>query len=256
MADWLAEPEGGPRFTGPAKEAMNEKQAQILADITRTRTTGARGPFGPWLCNPEICEPAQQLGRVCRYGTSLSLRESELVILMTAVRHRSRTEWVIHKEEAIKAGLPTSVIDALEAGRAPELSSPREIAIHAFTRSLLDSSDVDDATYASAREELGETAMVEITSISGCKRGHVHTCMRVLHAFVPSRPSTVALPPISKMSVPPLTTPRHPRRRLYLRCAHAERLPHPAEVGRRSQASVVCRSASCRVAVEGSGVSV
>ena len=71
-----------PRYTGPPEDSMTEEQKQIRQVILETRPrTGLSGPFGPWLAVPDIANPAQLLGRACRYGTSLSFRESELVIL-------------------------------------------------------------------------------------------------------------------------------------------------------------------------------
>ena len=59
--------------TGPLVDTMAPEQKALYDEIARTRTTGIRGPFGPWLANIAIAGPAQELGRVCRYETSLSL---------------------------------------------------------------------------------------------------------------------------------------------------------------------------------------
>jgi 4-carboxymuconolactone decarboxylase len=154
---------------------MTAEQKAIHDEIASTRTTGIRGPFGPWLANPKLAQPAQTLGRVCRYETTLDLRESELAILMTAQRHDCPTEWAIHVHEARRAGLEEPIIAALEAGRSPceagaiprDGSDERIAAIHDFAEELLAKTRVGEERYEAARSALGERGVVELTSIIG-----------------------------------------------------------------------------------------
>jgi len=160
---------------------MNNRQKEIRDYILSSRpTTGLSGPFGPWLAIPEIAEPASQLGKACRYDTSLSFRESELVILLTGAKMRSPTEFAIHTGEALKAGIARDVIDAIprdddfsvEAVKEmllPKLNDDREAAIVAFAAELLDTSTVSDETYekTKAAAENMDSVLVEITSIVG-----------------------------------------------------------------------------------------
>lgn len=177
-----------PRYTGPPEEIMTNEQRQIRQLILETRPrTGLSGPFGPWLAVPEIANPAQLLGRACRYGTSLSFRESELVILLTGAKTRSHAEFDIHVGEAIKAGISMEVINAIPRDDAfsyaavmervvPLLKTEdgasinaREWAIAQFTAELLDTYTVSDWTYSITKQALGnqDSVLVEITSIVG-----------------------------------------------------------------------------------------
>jgi 4-carboxymuconolactone decarboxylase len=152
---------------------MTPRQQEIHDEIARTRNTGIKGPFGPWLANPELAQPAQTLGRVCRYETTLDLRESELAVLMTAMRHDAATEWAIHVHEARKAGLAEPIIKALEQ-KMPATglfktdgTDDRLVAIYGFTEELLRRSTVGDASYDRATAALGDRGVVELTSIVG-----------------------------------------------------------------------------------------
>lgn len=170
-----------PRYTGPALDEMNPKQKEIHDFILRSRPrTGLSGPFGPWLAVPEIAEPASQLGKACRYDTSLSFRESELVILLTGARTRSATEFAIHTGEALKAGIASEVIEsiprdddfslgAVEKGLMPLLDNDREKAIVAFATELLETSTVSEETYQKTKTAVDDkdSVLVEITSIVG-----------------------------------------------------------------------------------------
>ena len=170
-----------PRYNGPKLEDMTEKQKEIRDMIIKSRPrTGLSGPFGPWLAIPEIAEPASTLGKACRYDTSLSFRESELVILLTGAKMKSNTEFEIHTGEALKAGLTMDIINAIprdddfsisavQSQLVPLLDNDREKNIVKFTTELLDTCTVSDETYATTKSALDnkDSVLVEITSITG-----------------------------------------------------------------------------------------
>lgn len=106
-----------PRYTGPPPNEMTSQQLSIRQSILSSRPhTGLSGPFGPWLANPAIASPSQELGRVVRYETSLSRRESELVILLTGAKFQSETEFDLHVGEARRVGLGWEVIRSIPRG--------------------------------------------------------------------------------------------------------------------------------------------
>lgn len=169
------------RYAGPKEEDMTEEQKQIRDAIVKSRPrTGLSGPFGPWLAVPEIAQPAQALGRACRYGTSLSFRESELVILLTGAKARSQSEFDIHVGEALKAGISMEIIlaiprdedfskEAVKEKLLPLLDNDREKAIATFTSELLDTYTVSEETYNTTKTAVDgkDSVLVEITSIAG-----------------------------------------------------------------------------------------
>ena len=169
------------RYAGPSEEECTPEQKKIRDAIIASRPrTGLSGPFGPWLAVPGIAQPAQALGKACRYDTSLEFKESELVILLTGAKTRSHAEFDIHVGEALKAGIPMETIMAiprdedvsLEAVKEkvlPLLDNDREKAIALFTAELVDTYSVSDETYASTKATMGgkDSVLVEITSIAG-----------------------------------------------------------------------------------------
>jgi len=186
------------RYNGPDPEHLDENQQEIYDYILRSRPrTGLSGPFGPWLAVPEIAKPASELGKACRYDTSLSFRESELVILLTGAKARSPTEFRIHTGEALKAGIPREVIDGIprdddfsvESVRKkllPILENDREKAIVAFAAELLDTSSVSDETYESTKAVLehNDSVLVEVTSIVGY---YVYVCYTLNVFRIPAK---------------------------------------------------------------------
>jgi len=169
------------RYPGPSEEEMTDEQKKIRDAIVATRKrTGLSGPFGPWLAVPAIAEPAQALGRACRYGTSLSFKESELVILLTGAKTKSHAEFDIHVGEALRAGWSLDFIQAIprddefslqkvKSVLVPMLEDEREKAIALFTAELVDSYTVSDETYETTKKVMGgkDSVLVEIVSISG-----------------------------------------------------------------------------------------
>lgn len=189
------------RYNGPSRDSMTPEQSKIHDEICKTRPrTGISGPFGPWIAIPNIGQPSQLLGKACRYDTSFSFRESELVILLTGARHCSHTEFDLHQGEAIRAGLPLDIIQSIPRDKdfslqavkdslIPKLKNPpqidkenntsdtttiqpnpeREVALALFTSELLDSSTVCEDTYNETKVALGgkDEVLVEITAIVG-----------------------------------------------------------------------------------------
>jgi 4-carboxymuconolactone decarboxylase len=188
-----------PRFTGPTLVDMTEEQREIRDTILANRPgTGLTGPFGPWLSVPEIARTSEQLGRAVRYGTSLSRRESELVVLLTGSKFCCGTEIDVHVGEGLKAGLTMNIISAIpkfgafSKAAVEELLVPllleneREKAIARYTAELLDNYTVCDETYNSTKAALGDkdSVLVEITSIIGYYAYGAYT----LNAFrIPSK---------------------------------------------------------------------
>ena len=196
-----------PRYTGPSPENMTPEQTALRKSILESRPrTGLSGPFGPWLAVPSIAGPSQQLGRTVRYETSLSMRESELVILLTGAKFKSEAEFDIHVGEALKAGIGLDVINKIPRGALlsqegskekidnvnvefslenvkkhmiPQLEEEiitdgkgdlqRDIPIVLFTAELLETNTVSDESYATTKQMLGgdDSVLVEIVAIVG-----------------------------------------------------------------------------------------
>lgn len=151
------------RYGGPSVEDLDGQQRAIYDEIDRTRTTGAeRGPFMQWLgASTPLCDAAQNLGRICRYETSLSQRVAEIAVLATAYYHRCSAAWTIHVDEARKAGVEAEVISALARGVAPAFAADStEAAIYRATADLLEHKRVSADNYAAAVAAIGTRPIV------------------------------------------------------------------------------------------------
>lgn len=150
----------------PSPGQMTPQQREIHDDVLRTRGN-VQGPFLAWLLSPGLAEPAQKLGAFCRYGTSLSLQESELLILMVAAHYRSPAEQEIHEPIARQAGLSEQAVLAIRRGDTPTLETPRLQLLAECAGELLTGKKLPEPLYARAVAQFGEPALVEIVGVIG-----------------------------------------------------------------------------------------
>lgn len=153
------------RLLDPAQ--MTDAQ-RVAYDATVSGRRGrAPAPFLAWLHSPELAGRAQALGEFVRYLTTLSPRLSELAILVVARYWTSQYEWVIHKAEALKAGVSQAVVDDIAHRRTPRFERPDERAVFDFAMSLNYDKVVPDAVYRAAVEAVGEQGVVELVGLLG-----------------------------------------------------------------------------------------
>lgn len=156
-----------PRLPDLDETKLTDAQRRVHDAIVAGPRGRVEGPLKVWLLSPGLAERAQGLGAFCRYGTSLPPRLSELAIIVTGAHWRAGFEWHVHAPLAREAGLGAAVVEAIRLGRTPDLVRADEAAVYAFARELLDTRQVQDATYRRTVEALGLEAVVELVGILG-----------------------------------------------------------------------------------------
>lgn len=152
---------------GPFDPAtLTAAQRGVVDEVRAGRRGSVPANVVAWLPSPELARRAAALGEFVRYQTSLGRRLSELAILVVARHWSCAYEWAIHAGEALAAGVPAPVIEAVRHDRAPALEEP-DATVHAFARELVASGRVSDATYARATAALGETGVVDLVGVVG-----------------------------------------------------------------------------------------
>lgn len=146
---------------------LTDAQRAIHDAIASGPRKGVRGPLAIWLHRPELAQCAQNLGRYCRYDSSIEPRLSELAILMMGRHWLAEYEWAAHKPFALEAGLTPAVINAIRDGREPAFEQQDEALVYAFIRQLHAQRKVDDELYQAISQTLGEIALVDLVGIAG-----------------------------------------------------------------------------------------
>ena len=107
------------------------------------------------------------MGAFCRYDSTLSLQESELLILYVAAYYNSAGEQQIHEPIAQKAGLSSEVLIAIRTNEVPPVPTPRLRLLAEIARELLVRKHLNDGLYGRAVCLFGERTLVEIVAIIG-----------------------------------------------------------------------------------------
>lgn len=155
------------RLDAPDPSTYSPRQQAIHDQIASGPRGGVRGPLAVWLHRPELAARAQDLGRYCRYESSLDQRLSELAILVTGRVFGSEYEWQIHKGHALKAGLEPEIIEAIRCNRRPDFADAETEVVHDVALAAHRARDLDDTLYARAQEVLGEQRLVDLVGLLG-----------------------------------------------------------------------------------------
>jgi 4-carboxymuconolactone decarboxylase len=127
---------------------------------------GMNGPFNVLLRSPEMGDLAQKLGAQLRFHSTLSPKQRELAIIITARYWTAQYEWTAHRRLALQAGITPAIADAIAGGKRPTLEPDEEI-VYNFCNEILNTKQVSDATYKAAVDKLGERGVVDLTALVG-----------------------------------------------------------------------------------------
>jgi 4-carboxymuconolactone decarboxylase len=162
----------GDRFHGLSYAEMTPEQRVMLDHTVNSAravtNTTANGPFNVLLRSPEIGDLVQQLGNSIRFASGLTPAQRELATLAAGRAWTSRYEWYAHARYAADAGIPAVVIDALAAGRAPDLGalSKDDALAWRVAEEMMFTRRVTDATYRDALAGLGEQRLAAAATLA------------------------------------------------------------------------------------------
>ena len=114
-----------------------------------------------------IASLSSQNLRGCLASGPLSKREQQVVNLVVARHWGARYPWFAQVRASLAAGIPQSVVDAINARKTPELSDARERTCYAVASELLASKGLGDKTYAAAEAAMGLPDLVALVAMTG-----------------------------------------------------------------------------------------
>ena len=156
-----------PRFPLLTQDQLSGGQVPLAELILKVSRVGLGGPYNPLLRSPVLGQRMFDLLHYLRWETSVPLKLNELAILVIARQWRSQVEWFAHAPLAVKAGLSPELVADLKAGRRPSNMPAQEAAVYDFVTELTTGHAVSDATFARAKELLGEQQVVDLTAVAG-----------------------------------------------------------------------------------------
>ena len=84
----------------------------------------------------------------------ISSRERLIAVLTVCRFWGAKYPWGAQSRNAVAQGVEQSIIDAINAGKTPDLSNPREAMAHKLPKELLTNKGLSEATYQRGREAL------------------------------------------------------------------------------------------------------
>ena len=156
-----------PRFSQLTMEQLNDAQRPLSEQIMKVSRVGLRGPYNPMLRSPVFGQKMFDLLYYLRWQTSVPLKLNEFAILIIGRQWRSQVEWFAHAPLAIKAGLSPGIVAELKTGNRPSSMPAEEAVVYDFVTELTTTHQVSDATFARAKQLLGEQQVVDLTAVAG-----------------------------------------------------------------------------------------
>lgn len=172
-----------------AEAQMNDAQRQAAAALAAGPRKGVFGPFIPLMRSPDLMDRLQRVGEYLRFGSSVPGRLNELAMCVVARHWTNQFEWAVHYPLALKAGVAQATLDAIAQGARPAAMAEDEALVHDFLGELLATRGVCDATYARAKDRLGEQGVVDLVGLAGY---FAALCMVMNVARTPPAASEVA----------------------------------------------------------------
>jgi 4-carboxymuconolactone decarboxylase len=156
-----------PRFAPLTMDQLNVYQKPLGEQIMKVSSVGLGGPYNPLLRSPVLGQRMFDLLYYLRWNSSVPLRLNEFAILIVGRQWRSQVEWFAHAPLAVKAGLSPDIVADLKAQKRPGNMQADEAIVYDFVTELMATHRVSDATFARAKQILGEQQLVDLTTVAG-----------------------------------------------------------------------------------------
>jgi 4-carboxymuconolactone decarboxylase len=163
------DPHSGMRLPLPKREDLDEagKQAYDRAATPGATIAGLQGPSGVQLYSPRTSAHLTAINRYLRYEAGLTPRVREIAILTTAREMDSQFEWVAHEPEALKEGVPQTVIDVIKHRRGTAGLDPTDALVIELGRQIWRDHRVTSALFAQGKALFGPHKLIDLVLLMG-----------------------------------------------------------------------------------------
>lgn len=144
---------------------LNAEQARVY-DAAKASSGIVGGPYYAYIRLPKLFEAAQNM-RACMSSGPLSKRETQIINITVARHWNARYPWFAQVRGSLAVGVERSIIDAVNARKAPDLPNARERTCFMVARELLAEKGLSDASYAAAEKTMGVEDLVAVVASIG-----------------------------------------------------------------------------------------
>jgi 4-carboxymuconolactone decarboxylase len=163
------DPRSGFRLSLPNREDLDEagKKAYDRGTTPGATIMGLQGPAGIQLFSPKTAPHHVAINRYLRFEAGFTPRIREIAILTTAREMDSQFEWAAHEPEALKEGVPQTVIDAIKHRRSTEGLEETDAIVIELGRQIWRDHKVKSETFARLKTLFGPQKVVELVMLMG-----------------------------------------------------------------------------------------
>jgi 4-carboxymuconolactone decarboxylase len=147
------------------RDRMNAEQGKVY-DECKAEGGPVAGPYYAYIRHPRLMRILQDSSNYLR-STGMTPRERQIAILRTVRYWNAAYPWAVQVRGSLAAGLDQHIVDAINAGRAPDLTDAREQAAYDVATELLENKGLSEATYANAEKLFGDETLVALVAQVG-----------------------------------------------------------------------------------------
>ena len=153
-----------PSTLSPADRARYDR----MVERRKAQGAGFGGPYAALMNHPQLCEKIEDLGYYLKFQGHLPRDVYQFVVLFVARRTGAAFEWADHVQHAEAAGVPSSLISALERDEdlGAVASSPYDL-VTAVLASTLSWRNIPQSVQDRAIQTFGVEGFVELVVLSG-----------------------------------------------------------------------------------------
>src|SRR5579875_2633876 len=162
------DPESGCRLPLPKREELDPESQASYDRIVKGGAgaiRGLKGPSGIQLHSPKYSKYARPVNYYLRFEAGFSPRVREVAILTTARECDSQFEWAAHEPEAVKEGVPASLIDVIRHRGPLTGVDAADANIIQLGREMFGARKVSAPTYAAALKQFGRRGLVDLVAL-------------------------------------------------------------------------------------------
>jgi AhpD family alkylhydroperoxidase len=154
---------------------LGEERNDLASFIARVKTERGKliNLYRVLMNSPAIAAGWLDFNTVVRYKTTLDAALREMIILRVSLLNGAEYQARIHgASHALKAGLSSEQIAALDHWQDSDLFSPAQRAALSWTDAMTRDIEVPDALHAELQRHFNDQAVVEITVLAGAYNMH------------------------------------------------------------------------------------
>jgi len=163
------DPKSGFRLPLPNRADLDEAGKTAYDRGTKPGATiaGLQGPAGIQLFSPKTAAHMTAINRYLRFEAGFTPHVREVAILTTAREMDSQFEWVAHEPEALKEGVPQTVIDIIKYRRSTAGIDETDALIIELGRQLWRDHKLSSETFAKAKAIFGPNKLIDLVMLMG-----------------------------------------------------------------------------------------